>query len=111
MTLLVSATLPVPPVAAVETGLFLLASPIILTMMIWGLITAVRILYPEKPLPSLRPARSRRHGEAAPVRLRQIVADQRKRAAPVLPPRVATVEGEPDARIEQITEALWARRN
>ena len=102
--------LPAPPVAAIETGLFLFAAPLILMMAIWGFITAVRILYPEKPLPGVRRARLRR-GEAAPVRLRQIVEQQRRDPAPVLPPRVPTVGGEPDARVEAITEALWARRN
>lgn len=111
MTLL-AAVLPVPPMAAVETGLFLFVSPLILLMAVWAVITAVRILYPEGALP-VDPAsrRARQRGEAVPVRLRQIVEEQRRSPAPVLPPRVAAVDGEPDARAEAIEAALWARRN
>lgn len=104
-------SLPALPVAAIETGLFLFAAPLILLMMIWAVITAVRILYPEAPLPPDSGLRSRRRGEPAPVRLRQIVEEQRRRPAPVFPPRVATAEGQPEARAEAIAESLWARRN
>ena len=106
-----SLVLPAPPVAAIETGLFLFAFPLILMLGIWAVITAVRILYPEAPLPLDRTSRARRRGEAAPVRLREIVAEQRRRPAPAFPPAVAAAEAEPEARAAALTEALWARRN
>ena len=102
---------PALPVAAIETGLFLFVAPLILLMAIWAVITAVRILYPEAPLPPDAGFRSRRRGEPAPVRLRQIVDEQRRRPAPVFPPRVPTAKGEQDTRAEAIAESLWARRN
>ncbi len=104
------AVLPMPPLAAIETGLFLLAVPLLLLMGIWAVVTALRILMPEAPLPADRTARARRRGEAAPVRLREIVDEQRRRPAPVFPP--ATVGSDDSgARAETIAEALWARRN
>ncbi len=105
-----TAVLPVPPMAAIETGIFLLAVPMLLLMGIWSVVTALRILMPEAPLPMDRTARARRRGEPAPVRLREIVDEQRRRPSPVFPP--ATVGGDdPEARAETIAEALWARRN
>ena len=109
MTALFSIVLPAPPVAAIETGLFLFAAPLVLMMAIWGFVTAIRILIPEKPLPGVRRTSAR---GPQPVRLRQIVEQQRRSTAPVLPPRVAaTVDDDAEARAEAITEALWARRN
>lgn len=95
-------TLPAPPLAAIETGLFLLAVPLILLMCIWSVVTAFRILVPEQPLPPDR--RMRRRGEPAPVRAREIVAEQRRRPAPVFDAGVS-----PES--ETIAESLWARRN
>ena len=98
------------PVAFVETGFLLLAAPLVLLMAIWAVLTAVRILRPEAPLPPV----TRRRGDAL-VHVRQIADEQRRRPAPVVPPRVSTVDGEPDAdapaRTEALAEALWARRN
>lgn len=103
-----SVMFPVPPVAAVETGLFLFAAPLILMMAIWATIAALRILIPEAPPRRDPQARARRSGVAVPVRLREIVAEQRRQAAPVLPPHA---DGEPDTRAADIADALWARRN
>jgi hypothetical protein len=97
-------TLPAPPLAAIETGLFLLAVPLILLMGIWTVITAARILLPEAPLPLDRVARSRRRGEAAPVRVREIAAEQRRQPAPAFP-------SASESAFESIEAALWARRN
>lgn len=99
-------TLPAPPLAAIETGLFLLAAPLLLLMGIWAVVTAARILLPEAPLPLDRIARARRRGEAAPIRAREIVAEQRRRPAPTFPSG-----GEAPPESESIADALWARRN
>ena len=114
--------LPAPPVAAIETGLLLFAAPLILLMAIWAVITAVRILFPEAPLPTdpaARLARSRRRGEAAPVRLREIVDEQRRRPAPVFPRSAGSPGGAPPGEPgpgspsgpDPLADALWARRN
>lgn len=95
-------TLPVPPLAAVETGLFLLAVPLLLLMGVWAVVTAFRILMPEQPLPLDR--RARRRGGPSPVRAREIVAEQRRRPAPVF-------DAEASSESESIAESLWARRN
>lgn len=95
-------TLPAPPLAAIETGIFLLAVPMLLLMGVWAVITAFRILMPEQPLPIDR--RARRRGEPAPVRAREIVAEQRRRPAPVF-------DAESSSESESIAESLWARRN
>jgi hypothetical protein len=107
----------VPSVAA-ETGLFLVAAPLVLLVAIWAVVTAVRILFPEAPLPAdpaARLARSRRRGEAAPVRLREIVAEQRRRPAPVFPRPADAPDGAPGPGTldgpDPLAEALWARRN
>lgn len=103
-----AAALPMPPLAAIETGIFLLAVPLLVLMAIWSVVTVLRILIPEAPLE--RVVRARRRGEPAPVRLREIVDEQRRRPAPVFPP--ATVGGDDaEHRAETIAEALWARRN
>ncbi len=95
-------TLPVPPLAAIETGLFLLAAPLLLLMCVWATVTAFRILVPEQPLSVDR--RARRRGVAAPVRARDIVAEQRRRPAPVF-------DAGTSSESESIAESLWARRN
>ena len=108
--LLPAVVLPMPPLAAIETGIFLLALPLLLLMAVWAFVTALRILMPEAPLPLDRTARARRRGEPAPVRLREIIEEQRRRPTLVFPP--ATVGGDaPENRAETIAEALWARRN
>lgn len=99
--MLTAVTLPAPPLAAIETGLFLLAVPLLLLMCVWAVITAFRILMPEPPLPVDR--RARRRGGPAPVRAREIVAEQRRRPAP------AFDAAPPES--ETIAESLWARRN
>ena len=103
-----SVAFPTPPVAAIETGLFLFAAPLVLMMAIWATITALRILIPEAPPQRDPQAYARRRGIAAPVRLREIVAEQRRVAAPVLPPHA---DGDADTRTTDIADALWARRN
>ena len=87
-----------------EAGFLLVVAPVIVLVGVWAVVTAVRILRPEAPL---RPVARR----DAVVHVRQIVDEQRRQPAPVVPPRVAAVEGEPDARAEALAEALWARRN
>jgi len=106
-------SLPALPVAAIETGLFLFAAPLILLMAIWAVITAARILYPEAPLPPDAGFRSRRRGEPAPVRLRQIVDEQRRRPAPVFPRVGGAPEGVPPGELgpDPLADALWERRN
>ena len=105
-----AAVLPMPPLAAIEARILILAVPMLLLMAVWALATALRILMPEAPLPLHRMARTRRRGEPVPVRLREIADEQRRRPAPVFPP-AAVGGGDPEARAETIAEALWARRN
>ena len=114
------------PAFAAETGLFLVAAPLVLLMAIWAVVTAARILFPEAPLPTdpaARLARSRRRGEAAPVRLREIVDEQRRRPTPVFPRPASSPADAPDGSplgapgpgspggTDPLAEALWARRN
>jgi len=106
------AAAPLPPIAVIETGLFLLAFPILLLMFVWAVVTAFRILVPEAPPPLDPAARHRRRGEPAPVRLRQIVDEQRRRPVAALPK--AETEAGADGRVVAsgpLADALWARRN
>ncbi|HEX8384925.1 MAG TPA: hypothetical protein VF576_02020 [Rubricoccaceae bacterium] len=110
-----AAGLPAPPVAAIETGFLLFATPLVLLMVIWAVVTAVRILVPEAPIPTdpaARLARSRRRGEAAPVRVREIVEEQRRRPTPVFPRSGDAPGGVPGGPApDPLADALWARRN
>ncbi|GAB5533826.1 MAG: hypothetical protein Rubg2KO_00750 [Rubricoccaceae bacterium] len=106
--------LPVPPLAAIITGFFLIALPVIVLMTAWTVVTMVRILFPERELPydpSARRARARQRGQAVPVRFRDLVEDQRHAEAPAMPHRTI-----PDASSSvdvpnELVDDLWLRRN
>lgn len=83
---------------------------------VWSVVTAARILFPERPAPFLpdpkalrRAARAR--GEAVRVGFREIWEDlpEHARAVP-LPHRHAVGDGPPSAP-EPWLEDLWRRRN
>lgn len=112
--------LPAPPLAAIETGLFLLAVPMLLLMGIWAVVTSYRILFPEPPPspdPAARGGSPRRPGDPVPVRLRDIVAEQRRRPTPALMlrsnPRSHHLPGHGSGTDSPspLADALWARRN
>ena len=95
------------PVGALLVGLFAVAVPAVVLMSVWAGVTALRLLFPEEPLPSEPSARRRRaaeEGEFVPVRLRDILEDQQARQS------VATRSGDlPE--IHPFAEDLWLRRN
>ena len=100
------------PLGAVVTGFVMVAIPTILLMTVWTIVTVLRILFPERPLP-FDPA-SRRHratmrGESVPVRLRDIMEDQARQP---LPARRVDAEGDSGLpERDPLLEDLWRRRN
>ena len=100
-----------PPVAAALTALFFVAVPVILLMAVWAAVTAFQILFPDDALPFEPSARRRRRtdrGEAVPVRLRDILEDERARQS------VAATEpegGPPSPSSAPLFDDLWLRRN
>lgn len=95
-----------PALGALIVGLFAVAVPAILLMAVWAGVTALRLLFPEEPLPLDPVARRRRkteRGEFVPVRLRDILDDQRARQS--VAPDGHLPEGPPSAG------DLWLRRN
>lgn len=108
------AMLPVPPLAAIIAGFFLVALPFILLMMIWTVVTMMRILFPERDLPfdgTARRERARRRGEAVPVRFRDLVEDQRRARAPAMPERAPTGASPRPEADSPLADDLWLRRN
>lgn len=69
---------------AIVTGLFMMVVvPVVLFLVIWVVVTAMRILVPERPLPvEVDPALLRRvaaaRGRQVPVGLQEIREDQRR---------------------------------
>ena len=102
------------PLGALVTGFFLVAIPTVLMMTVWTIVTVVRILFPERPLPfdgSMRRRRATLRGESVPVKLRDILEDQerQRQAQPVRAPRP---EGEPpEPEPHPLFDDLWLRRN
>lgn len=95
------------PLGALIVGLFAVAVPVILLLSIWAGVTAWRLLFPEEPMPMDPVARRRRatdRGAFVPVRLRDILDDQRARQS------VTPDGGLPDAT-HPLDADLWLRRN
>ena len=108
--------LPVPPLAAVITGFFMVAAPFIILMTVWTLVTMARILFPERELPfdpSARREQARQRGEAVPVQFRDLMDDQRQRRAraPAMPTRAPTSANSTPEVTSALAEDLWLRRN
>ena len=98
------------PLGALIVGLFAVAVPAIILMSVWAGVTALRLLFPEEPLPFDPAARRRRaaqKGEFVPVRLRDILEDQQARQS--VAARAARGEHVPDAH--PLADDLWLRRN
>ncbi len=95
------------PVGALIVGLFAVAVPAIILMSVWAGVTALRLLFPEGPLPSEPDALRRRaatRGDSVPVRLRDILEDQQARQSVV-----ARGDDLPDGH--PLADDLWLRRN
>ena len=103
------------PLGAALTGLVMVALPVLLLMMVWSVVTALRILFPERPLPALpdqagdRLRESLRTGDTVPVRVRDIVAAQRAQAAETDAAREAA--GQAPTTLHPFIADLWLRRN
>jgi len=101
------------------TILVVFAIFVIAVLAVWVIVTAWRILSPERPLPFVSdPARRRRertrNGEAVPVGFREIHEDMPDHAASVRLPRrerdpIEGAQGSPEARPS--SDSLWYRRN
>ena len=100
------------PLGAVVTGFVMVAVPTILLMTVWTIVTVLRILFPERPLPFDPASRRRRatmRGESVPVRLRDIMEDQARQPLPA-----RRVDAEPGVDLPErdpLLEDLWRRRN
>ncbi|MEO0556550.1 MAG: hypothetical protein AAF170_00060 [Bacteroidota bacterium] len=106
--------LPVPPLAAIITSIFLIALPVIVLMTAWTVVTMVRILFPERELPidpSALRRRARERGQAVPVRFRDLVEDQRHAEAPAMPHRASPDASSTTEIPSALVEDLWLRRN
>jgi hypothetical protein len=106
-------TLTVLPLGALVTGAVMLFVPLVLLMMVWTVVTMVRILFPERPIPltaAHRRQRNQRMGIATPVRLHDLLDDEARRPAP---PGAAYQPGEQVAPhdLDPLLEDLWLRRN
>ena len=93
------------PLGALIVGFFAVAVPAILLMSIWAGVTAWRLLFPDEPSPAERAhhRRTAQHGDFVPVRLRDIVEDQRARQS--VPSDGSVPEWHP------LEGDLWLRRN
>ncbi|MFN3595797.1 MAG: hypothetical protein ACK41D_00825 [Rubricoccaceae bacterium] len=100
---------------ALLTGFFMLAVPAVVLMTVWTVITMCRILFPERPLPFDAAARreaARRQGRAVPVRLQDILDDQRRPVRRPVLPQAQTIHPEETApRTDPLYQDLWLRRN
>ena len=101
--------------AAVVSAFALVAVPVVVLMGVWTAVMVFRLVFPERPLPfdaAARRAAAQRRGEAVPVRLEDLLADQRRRAAA---PRSCHPAGEADLPPAlpsgRWTSDLWLRRN
>ncbi|WP_420456495.1 hypothetical protein [Rubrivirga sp.] len=103
-----------PPLGAIFVAFFAVAVPAILLMAVWAGVTAFRILFPDEPLPLDPVARRRRlaaRGESVPVRLRDIMEDERARQATSAAERVVPRGTPPSPRTHPLFDDLWLRRN
>ncbi len=103
-----------PPLGALFVAFFVVAIPAILLMSVWAGVTAFRILFPDDPLPLDPAARRRRRtarGESVPVRLRDIIEDERARQSVAGAERVVLRPGSPSPRTHPMFDDLWLRRN
>ena len=93
------------PLGALIVGFFAVAVPAILLMSIWAGVTAWRLLFPSEPTPAdpVYHRRTAQHGDFVPVRLRDILDDQRARQS-------VSSDG-PLADVHPLEETLWLRRN
>lgn len=99
-----------PPLGALIVGLFAVAVPAIILMSVWAGVTALRLLFPEEPLPfdpSARRQRATQKGEFVPVRLRDILEDQQARQAVA----ARAVRDETVPETHPLADDLWLRRN
>lgn len=97
------------PVGAIVTGFVMVAVPILLLAGVWAVVTSMRILFPERPLPFdpvVRRQRAASRGESVPVRLRDILEDEALRQT-----AAAGDEPPPAPRPHPFVEDLWLRRN
>lgn len=104
------------PLGAVVTTFVIVAAPALVLMLVWSGVTAMRILFPERPLPPPDLAaehlrQSLRTGDAVPVRVRDIVNAQRAQAAEVEAARAAEPGGDAPATLHPFVADLWLRRN
>ncbi len=101
------------PLGAAVLVFIWVAVPAILLMAVWAGVTAFRILYPDDALPFDPVDRRRRaaaRGESRPVKLRDILDDERARHARPRQ-RVAPGGPPPSPGRSALTEDLWLRRN
>lgn len=104
-----------PPVAAVATGFVMVALPAIILMAIWTMVTMWRVVFPDDELPfdqGVSREIARRRGEAVPVRLADIMEEQRIHPTwPVMPRREHVKADLDEGRPNPLAEDLWRRRN
>ncbi len=100
-----------PPVAASFVAFFWIAVPAILLMAVWAGVTAYQLLFHDDALP-LDPASGRRRrtarGESVPVRLRDIIEDERARRSVA---ESASGGGPAGPPANPLFDDLWLRRN
>lgn len=102
------------PLGAVVVAFFVVAVPAILLMSVWAGVTAFRILFPDDALPLDPVARRQRRtarGESVPVRLRDIMDDQRARQAVAPKPTVPDAPETGSRASHPLFDDLWLRRN
>ena len=100
-----------PPVAALVVAFFWVAVPAILLMAVWAGVTAYQLLFHDDALPH-RPPPQRRwtgQGESVPVRLRDILEDERARRSVTAPASGDAPAGPPAQH--PLFDDLWLRRN
>lgn len=105
---------PVP--GALFSAFVLVAVPAIVLMVVWAVVMAFRICYPERPLPFMvdpyaerQAARAR--GEATKVGVREIREDLRRQAHTLALPYDFAHDHGSDGLPECWMDDLWARRN
>ena len=102
------------PLGALITGLVMVAVPVLVLVMVWGVVSTLRILIPERPLPFEPFERRRRatlRGESVPVRLRDILEDQAQRQAALAPDPESDEPEELTRTAHPLFDDLWLRRN
>lgn len=101
------------PLAAIS-AIAIAAFPIVLLMVAWTIVTVARLVFPERALPfdaAVRREAMRRRGRSVPVRLVDIMDDQRALATPPAMPRRAPVPEDEASAPDPLTDDLWLRRN